>query len=103
VGLCCRETYTFVQHFVHTLVQLRQSATVSVLPVYVPNAEEQVHPEKYAANVRAQLAAHLQLPVCETQHADKREYHRWCFRNRWQPSGLWAALKFWFQPNLKLC
>ena len=51
------------------LCQLDNAVDVTVLPPYVPSAEERANPKLFAANVRALYGKTLQLPlVNQSQH-----------------------------------
>lgn len=51
---------------------------MTVLPVYVPSAEEAASPAAFATNVRGALATAMQLPDCDLAVEDARRFYAAC-------------------------
>lgn len=57
---------------VKTMFCFSVRATIRYLPQYTPSAEEALNPNLYAQNVRAYVAHHTGLPLCELHFQDKK-------------------------------
>lgn len=71
----CFESIGALDYFYNMLTQLKSNASVQILDVYEPNAEEQADARLFADNVHDVMGKALNIPSSESSYADKREYH----------------------------